>query len=89
MAKKHSSAAQQALEDMLEMDIDITVLAGRISHLRKLNEKLGIENKRITITVEVSTTVIVPVVFPPLRRKNWRINPDGTISTEYNEWDKD
>lgn len=93
MAKKHSSAAQQALKDMLEMDIDITVLAGKLRRLHKLNEELGIDNKRVTINVEIKTTVVVPVVIPvifaPLHRKKWYINPDGTISTEYNKWDRD
>lgn len=93
MKKKHNSAAQQALKDMLEMGIDITVLAGKLRYLHKLNEELGINNKRVTINVEVKTTIVIPVVIPviftSLPRKKWYINPDGTISTEYNEWDKD
>ena len=92
MANRKSSAAQ-AIQDMLELGIDVTFIKGHVSELHVLNAEISIETKTIVKKQDKPKPERIykskPVITKPKHIYNQRIiiNIDGTVSIEYTEWD--
>ena len=94
MANKASSASQ-AIKDMLENGIDISMFIGVVNKIHNLNAVIGIVTKEkatkkakrpkyIKVTeAEIKITMTAKVKV----NKNFIINPDGTISFSNTDWD--
>lgn len=89
MANKKTSAAQ-AIKDMLELGIDITLLLGNVSDIHVMNAEIGIitkeRAKRRVKEVKVTVKVKAAPVKPKYDRRPFIINPDGTIAIS-GDWD--
>lgn len=94
MANKKSPAAQ-AIKDMLELGIDVTVFTGNITKIHMLNAEISIITKETSKPKEkVKEVKAKPYPHktkpqPIQHRYNRRIiiNVDGTVSIELTEWD--
>lgn len=99
MANKRTSSAQ-AIKDMLEAGLDITFFTGNIMAFHMLNIEIGIVTKEKA--EKVIREHRPKANRPKPKRYSWRpapqtpkhvyhntiiINPDGTVSSSFTEWD--
>ena len=99
MANRRTSA-QQALKDMKELNMDITFFTGNLMAFHMLNIEIGIVTKE---KAEKVIKERKPKANKPKpKRYSWTpkpctpkhvynhtviINPDGTVSSSFTEWD--
>ena len=94
MANKKSCAAQ-AIKDMLELGMDITMFIGTVNRVHNMNNVIGIITREKPVKkvkrpklikvreIEVKVTMTAKVKV----NKDFIINPDGTISFGNTDWD--
>lgn len=94
MANKTSCAAQ-AIKDMLECGMDITMFIGVINRVHNMNSTIGIITKEKPVKrvkrpklikvreIEVKVTMTAKVKV----NRDFIINPDGTVSFNNTDWD--
>lgn len=100
MANKRT-AASQAIKDMLNAQIEVSMFNGKINYNHYLNEIIGITEKwanertkvsikpKVKVEIEIYVNYQVPEALKPALVKMHRRNPDGTIAIFDDEWDND
>lgn len=95
MANKKSSA-QQAIKDMLEAGIDVSFFMMTIREYHILNAEIGIvtkEKAKPKPKVKKEKVYVKPAPkckprkYTHVYNRRLCINPDGTVSIEFSEWD--
>lgn len=91
MANRKSVAAQ-AIKDMLELGIDVTLLIGHIEEIHVMNAEIGIvtktKSKKVKKAPKINSVTVKTFTAPKhMYNRTIIINVDGTVSVEFTEWD--